>query len=51
MSILVFMGVILVTVVTDTMMLVAFSVLVIWAHDKFQDIKETRYIEYVSDSE
>ena len=51
MSIMVFLFVVLMTMVTDTVMLAACFVLVIWAHDNFQDIEETRYIEYVSDSE
>jgi uncharacterized membrane protein YqjE len=51
MSILVFMFVILMTMVTDTIMLATLMILVIWSHDNFQDIEETRHIEYVSDSE
>ena len=46
----VFLLTLLMTVITDTMMLALFILLVIWSHDKFQDYEEVR-IQYVSDEE
>lgn len=51
MSIFVFMFVVLMTLVTDTLMFLTLIILAIWSHNKLYDYEEVQRIEYVSDSE
>ena len=50
MSLVVFLFTMMMTMITDTIMLALFMTVVIWSHDNFQDYEEIR-IEYVSDDE